>query len=796
MSSSLTYQRKQAFIIGINDYVSSPLACCINDAEILKNTLESIEFTVKMQTNPNLKVFHQTFNEFVAGIQPTDCILFYFAGHSKPYERENYLLMSGHIYDTNKPESSNMMDNTVSIGHIMKVLVNKKPSATICIFDCWRTCTNHKELNAQPSLLSVRAPTKTLVAYSNCIRPGACSETGNGEHGYLMENLLKYIKNPNIDMEALLRKVGRDIHTQTNGSRVLYQNSSLNQKIFLVSTNVQNTNGNSVDNSPSTHISIGLNRTSPSCPKEQVQTRSEGIVRATSTDAAETKSSLQPCGCSQQKLTAASILDDGTSASGAGKHTSKPMSKTDGVIKLAGKPHKVAPELQSTPLRPPEISLPLSDAYHLPIKERRVKPYPSKIFADHASIPFDLQTLFGHLMHGLSPMNKEGPMSGKCIHETDQMKDFLTRNFGFHNIVGKCIVQGVQAFNLDTLPSTMDPNRIIYFPREGSSAFTMTVSEIQRWQNSFTVYADREIPGLEKSFIQRALEGKSMNGREAFHMKFVVRVSDCPVMMKFDAKVLPRSLYDDWPNRIKLISVTGVDFAGRVHDVDDILVYITNWRNVFELDQVTGKMAVFDGRDFHPVKNHPPVLLSENLLLVHLKRMAKFRLRVCDREKVQIVVETGIGLGIFSGKHIGIDSQVRRLAAHAMRCVIKEEGATYTHIRAIVFALPIFSKKIGDYQIPDVYHDFVNEFHKSKYHGPIPVLIVDHDMHELAVAIACRGFRVSELNPADSHGVFGEYWQNYGPAVEEKLALTTLGLLVQHHLINRSVLDDSRYHII
>ncbi|CAF4155615.1 unnamed protein product, partial [Rotaria magnacalcarata] len=55
MSSSLTYQRKQAFIIGINDYVSSPLACCINDAEILKNTLESIEFTVKMQINPNLK---------------------------------------------------------------------------------------------------------------------------------------------------------------------------------------------------------------------------------------------------------------------------------------------------------------------------------------------------------------------------------------------------------------------------------------------------------------------------------------------------------------------------------------------------------------------------------------------------------------------------------------------------------------------------------------------------------------------------------------------------------------------
>jgi hypothetical protein len=76
------------------------------------------------------------------------------------------------------------------------------------------------------------------------------------------------------------------------------------------------------------------------------------------------------------------------------------------------------------------------------------------------------------------------------------------------------------------------------------------------------------------------------------------------------------------------------------------------------------------------------------------------------------------------------------------------------------------------------------------------VLIADQDMHRLTVAIARQGFIVSQLNPADSHGVFGEYWQNRGPAVEEKLALTTLGLLVQHHLINREVLNPNNYYLI
>ena len=96
----------------------------------------------------------------------------------------------------------------------------------------------------------------------------------------------------------------------------------------------------------------------------------------------------------------------------------------------------------------------------------------------------------------------------------------------------------------------------------------------------------------------------------------------------------------------------------------------------------------------------------------------------------------------------------------------------------------------------DTFQDFWNEFEKERYMGPIPVMIADQDMHRLTVAIARRGFLVSELNPADSHGVFGEYWQNRGPAVEEKLALTTVGLLVQHHLINNQVLDCSKYYLL
>jgi hypothetical protein len=242
--------------------------------------------------------------------------------------------------------------------------------------------------------------------------------------------------------------------------------------------------------------------------------------------------------------------------------------------------------------------------------------------------------------------------------------------------------------------------------------------------------------------------------------------------------------------------VTGVDFAGRKHDVTDILTYVSNWQDVYEIDPRTRLPLVFNGRDFHRKVNGPRGTLDEERLRGHLIRMARVRLRACDEERVQVVVETGIGLGVFAGKHINIDEQVRALSARAIRTVLEQDGPSYKNIRGVVFALPIFGDDRPSSRIQEAYQSFVHEFEEPKYDGPIPVMIADQDMHRLTVAIAREGLIVSELNPADSHGVFGEYWQNRGPAVEEKLALTTVGLLVQHHLINPHVLDANNYHLI
>jgi len=253
--------------------------------------------------------------------------------------------------------------------------------------------------------------------------------------------------------------------------------------------------------------------------------------------------------------------------------------------------------------------------------------------------------------------------------------------------------------------------------------------------------------------------------------------------MRFDGRIIAREVGDPTLSRIHLVSVCGIDFASRVHDHVDLTHYIKNWKEVYIFDE-EGYPSVKHGRDFE--MSGTAAQLNVSKTLYDLKKMCRLRLRAQDDLGIQVVVEVGLGLGVFAGDALGIGNSVRQLSAMAMQKVLEEEH--FKNIRVVVLSLPIFYQN-------DNYDFYEKVFTREDcgYDGTVPVLLMDQDMHAIAVAAAGLGFTVGELNPADSHGVFGEYWQNFGPGTEEKLALTTCGLLTQHHAVNPSVTDKSKY---
>ena len=52
--------------------------------------------------------------------------------------------------------------------------------------------------------------------------------------------------------------------------------------------------------------------------------------------------------------------------------------------------------------------------------------------------------------------------------------------------------------------------------------------------------------------------------------------------------------------------MTGIDFAGRIHDVDDIRTYVWNWKEIYEFDsQNKSAICLSRGRDFYVKENAP-----------------------------------------------------------------------------------------------------------------------------------------------------------------------------------------------
>ncbi|CAF1373574.1 unnamed protein product [Adineta steineri] len=240
MASSVGYKRKIALVIGINQYPHDSLEYCINDANDLADTLQGIDFEITLGIDCELIEFKNKIDTFIKTIERNDLVLFYFAGHGKQNEDENYLLPSDYNYDDSGHDSNYIINNGINVQFIMTKIEEKECRTTIYLFDCCRSKIKRtRDLDNKQGLSSVNAPDQTLIVYACAPGKAVLDETKNNKNGSFIENLLKHIFTPDKDIEEIMRNVASDVYQQTTGSQLPYRTSSLIDKVYLVTNNNQ-----------------------------------------------------------------------------------------------------------------------------------------------------------------------------------------------------------------------------------------------------------------------------------------------------------------------------------------------------------------------------------------------------------------------------------------------------------------------------------------------------------------------------------------------------------------------------
>lgn len=234
MASRIHFERQVALVIGINKYLHEPLKYCINDAMDINSALIDINFCVLYVENCNYITFKEKIKSFANKIQPNDLVLFYFAGHGKQNENENYLLPSDYDYDYGGLERDYIVEHGINVEYIRHQIDHRNARVTIYLFDCCRNLIRTRSMNAIQGLLPVTSTaSRSLVVFACAPGSAVQDETRNNRNGSFVENLLKYITRPELDFEEIIQLVTRDVKVQTNNFQEPHRMSNLDGKIFL-----------------------------------------------------------------------------------------------------------------------------------------------------------------------------------------------------------------------------------------------------------------------------------------------------------------------------------------------------------------------------------------------------------------------------------------------------------------------------------------------------------------------------------------------------------------------------------
>ena len=144
---------RKALVVGINDYPSSPLKACINDAAAFGVILEtngdgSPNFDVRLYTDVQTKgELIDLIADLFAG--EMDISLLYFAGHGFENELGGYLVTPDDVRKRNK-------DMGVALEDVLKIANNSKAKNRIVILDCCHSgvAGTSKLLGANMSFIS------------------------------------------------------------------------------------------------------------------------------------------------------------------------------------------------------------------------------------------------------------------------------------------------------------------------------------------------------------------------------------------------------------------------------------------------------------------------------------------------------------------------------------------------------------------------------------------------------------------------------------------------------------------
>ena len=224
-----------ALVIGNANYDIGALKNPVNDAELMKQTLEELNFDVFYGTDLASKTeMLDLIREFGNVRSNYDVAFVYYAGHGIQIGNQNFLLPTEETYQS----EFDVQDYGVSVQNIIRYLNSVTDKVNVFVLDA---CRNNpiesqwgqtRSLNQSSGLAKMAPPTGSLIAFST--EAGTTAADGSGDNSIYCKSLSENMLLPNVSLDQVFRNVRSDVVRASQGAQRPIEASQLTGETFYL----------------------------------------------------------------------------------------------------------------------------------------------------------------------------------------------------------------------------------------------------------------------------------------------------------------------------------------------------------------------------------------------------------------------------------------------------------------------------------------------------------------------------------------------------------------------------------
>lgn len=229
-----TYQKRLALVVGNSSYQNGgTLKNPVNDARAMAGALQAMGFEVMRHENVTQVQMKQAINAFGQKLRDYEVGLFYYAGHGIQHAGTNYMIP----VEADLQAAEQIEFDCVAADRIMAYMDAAATKVNIIIMDACRNNPFERSWNRSANgngLAMMNAPTGSLIAYATA--PGRVASDGESANGLYTSVLLKYMKDPSLNLEQVFKRVRTEVTEKSSGAQVPWETTSLTGGDFFLTT--------------------------------------------------------------------------------------------------------------------------------------------------------------------------------------------------------------------------------------------------------------------------------------------------------------------------------------------------------------------------------------------------------------------------------------------------------------------------------------------------------------------------------------------------------------------------------